>query len=118
MTNQIKEADSLIIIQNQIALLKFKVKNSLQISLAGGLFNITPELISHAQIYFNHYSDGRGTPVSAIFLDKNDNPIKIVCVEYFLNKMLEREAEVLNEYYVEYEKLKKLKSPVEWLEDE
>lgn len=118
MIDQIKDINSLVIIQNQIALLKLKTRNCLQISLAGGLFNITPELISHAQIYFSHYSDGRGTPVSAIFLDKNDNPIKIVCVEYFLTKMLERECEVLNEYYVEYEKLKQLKSPVEWLEDE
>lgn len=115
MTNQIKDASPLIILQNQIALLKLKTKNCLQISEGGGLFNITPELIAHA--YIICWSDGRET-VEAIFLDKNDNPIKIENVKEFFDKMMEREAEVLNDYYVEYEKLKQLKSPIEWLEDE
>lgn len=113
MTNQIKDANPLIILQNQIALLKMKTKNCLQISMAGGIFNITPELMSRCQLYLDHMDH-----LNVIFLDKNDNPIKINDVEYFLEKMLERECEVLNEYYVEFEKLKQLKSPVEWLEDE
>lgn len=112
MTNQIKDASPLIILQNQIALLKMKTRNCLQISIAGGIFNITPELISHVQIYLgNGYSN-------AVFLDKNNNPIMIKDLLAFNKRMLEREIEVLNEYYVEFEKLKQLKSPVEWLEDE
>lgn len=120
MINQIKDISSLVIIQNQIELLKLKTKNCLQISINGGLFNITSELICCVQIYFDRLGSDLSpdTPVSAIFLDKNDNPILIDDLADFLNKMLEREAEVLNEYYVEYEKLKKLKSPVEWLENE
>ena len=118
MTNRIENADSLIIIQNQIALLKLKAKNCLQISMNGGLFNITPELMAHVQLYImKEYP--KSLPVDgAIFLDKNDNPIKIDDLVDFLSKMYEREMEVLNEYYVEYEKLKKLKSPVEWLKEE
>lgn len=117
--NQIKEASSLAIIQNQIALLKLKAKNCLQISINGGLFIITSELMTHVQLYImKEYSKDPLDLPGAIFLDKNDNPIKIDDLADFLNKMLEREVEVLNEYYVEYEKLKQLKSPVEWVEDE
>ncbi len=112
MTNQIKDANPLIILQNQIALLKLKTKNCLQISIGGGLFNITSTLIAHVHIYLEKgYTTG-------IFLDKNDTPIKIEDLSLFKEKMIERECEVLNEYYVEFEKLKQLKSPVEWLEDE
>lgn len=114
--NQIEEVNSLIIIQNQIALLKLKAKNCLQISINGGLFNITPELMAHVQLYIQRAY--QSNLVGAVFLDKNDNPIKIDDLTDFLDKMYEREMEVLNEYYVEHEKLKKLKSPAEWLKND
>lgn len=108
----LKNINSLSIIQNQIDLLKLKTKNCLQLSINGGIFDISPQLISHVQLYLN------GGAENAIFLDKNDNPIKIEDLEYFLEKMLEREYEVLNEYYIEFEKLKQLKSPNDWLNDD
>ena len=117
MTNQIKDASPIIILQNQIALLKLKTRNCLQISEGGGLFNITPDLIAYLHFYLNHHTYGYGKPVSMILLDKNDNPIKIDDVESLLRKMLERDQEVMNDYYVEFEKLKVLKSSVEWLDD-
>ncbi len=122
MINQIKDANPIIILQNQIALLKLKAKNCLQISEGGGIFNITPELIAHAQVYITRYTppwiagsvEVYNPAVEAIFMDKNDNPIKIVDVKKFLDKLLEQEQEVMNDYYIEFEKLKKRKSAVEW----
>lgn len=108
----LKNINSLTILKNQIELLKLKKNNCLRLSMNGGIFSISSQLISLVKIYIdNGYSN-------AVFLDKNDTPIMIQNLDDFLEKMLERQIEVLNEYYVEYEKLKRRKSPVEWLDVE
>ena len=81
--------------------LKAKVQTLLSFSINGGTFEISQELISFVKLLMEkEYSN-------AILLDVYNNPIKIDDLEKFLEEILSRYFEAVNEYHAEYTKLKK-----------
>jgi hypothetical protein len=81
--------------------LKAKVQTLLNYSINGGTFNISQELISFVKLLLDReYSD-------AVLLDVYNNPIKIDDLNDFLDEILSRYFEAVNEYHTEYQKLRK-----------
>ena len=81
--------------------LKAKVQTLLNYSINGGTFNISQELISFVKLLLDReYTD-------AVLLDVYNNPIKIDDLDDFLDEILSRYFEAVNEYHAEYQKLRK-----------
>lgn len=85
--------------------LKEKINAKLTYGHAGGLFKIDRDLISFVQMLI---SQGRTSGVPLI--DSNDNPILIDDLEKFRDEILDRYFTASQEYYDEYQKLKKSRS--------
>jgi hypothetical protein len=80
--------------------LKAKTQNLLTYSINGGTFVIDLSLIT----FCKQLTDGGKTDV--VLLDIYQNPI-LIQVPDFYDEILSRYFEVTNDYYTEYEKLKK-----------
>lgn len=91
-------------IQNQINLLKLKMKKELQFSMHGGSFEVTPEFL----VYVKAYSD-QGI-YRAVLLDKFDNPVMIEDIDEFYDSVMSLRRKTLNEFYAEFEKIRKTRN--------
>lgn len=81
--------------------LKAKVQTLLNYSINGGTFDISQELISFVKLLLDReYTD-------AVLLDVYNNPIKVDDLNDFLDEILSRYFEAVNEYHAEYQKLRK-----------
>jgi len=81
--------------------LKAKVQTLLSYSTNGGTFEISHELISFVKMLIDkEYSN-------AVLLDVYQNPIMVDNLNDFLEEILSRYFEAVNEYHAEYTKLKK-----------
>jgi len=98
-------------IQNQIDLLKLKMKKQLQMSRFGGSFELTPEFI----IYIKAYAD-QGI-YRAVLLDKFDNPVQVDDMENFFQDVLTIRRNVLNDFYEQFEKIRKTRNLTDMLDD-
>lgn len=87
-------------LNNQQAQLKAKIQSLLSYSINGGTFTIDVPLITFCKQLLD---EGQK---SAILLDIYKNPIKIE-IDSFYEEIRSRYFEVTNEYYAEYEKLRK-----------
>lgn len=75
----------------------------LTIGYQGAMFTVKLELINFVKQLLD-------LKVSQyIFLDDNENPVLITDLIDFHSKLLTQYTEALNEYYTEYEKLKKIR---------
>ena len=78
--------------------LKAKVQTLLSYSINGGTFEISQELISFIKLLLDkEYTD-------AVLLDTYNNPIQIENLDDFLEEILSRYFEAVNEYHAEYQK--------------
>jgi len=84
--------------------LKEKIEGQLTYGYNGGIFKINRGLLTFVEIL---NSKGRKT---AILLDVNDNPILIEDLEGFKDEIFDRYFTSTNEYYEEYQSLKKSRS--------
>ena len=100
LTKALEFSNYRVTLNNQQAQLKAKTQSLLSYSINGGTFTIDIPLIT----FLKHLSDDGQTDV--VLLDIYNNPIK-VDVETFYEEIQSRYYEVTNEYYVEYEKLRK-----------
>lgn len=82
---------------------KLKLKNHLVYSQNGGIFKITQDFIS----FIFALSQSKK---SAVILDSNENPVKIDDLEDFYESILDIYQEGMNDYLIEYEKFKKLRT--------
>jgi hypothetical protein len=89
-----------VTLNNQKAQLKAKTQNLLSYSINGGTFTIDIPLITFCKQLID---DGQK---DVVLLDIYNNPIK-VDVDSFYEEIQSRYFEVTNDYYVEYEKLRK-----------
>lgn len=89
-----------VTLNNQKAQLKAKTQNLLSYSINGGTFTIDIPLITFCKQLID---DGQK---DVVLLDIYNNPIK-VDVDLFYEEIQSRYFEVTNDYYVEYEKLRK-----------
>lgn len=82
---------------------KLKLKNHLVYSINGGIFKISQEFISFI------FAISQSKP-SAVVLDSNENPIKIEDLASFYEEILELYQEGMNDYLLDFEKFKKLRT--------
>lgn len=82
---------------------KLKLKNHLVYSQNGGIFKITQDFIS----FIFALSQSKK---SAVILDSNENPVKIDDLEDFYENILDIYQEGMNDYLIEFEKFKKLRT--------
>ena len=82
---------------------KLKLKNHLVYSQNGGIFKITQDFISFVFALSQ-------SKKSAVILDSNENPVKIDDLGDFYDSLLDIYQEGMNDYLIEYEKFKKLRT--------
>jgi hypothetical protein len=88
----------------ELKTLKLKMANDLMYSYNGGTFRINRELISFCQVLIAEDQS------ETILLDINDTPIFIDALCEFADKIYSQYFEALNEYHIEYERLRKARS--------
>ena len=87
-------------LNNQKEVLKAKTESLLSYSINGGTFTIDRELITFVKVLIDDkYTD-------AVLLDVYNHPIA-VDLQNFYSEIMSRYFEVTNDYYVEYEKIRK-----------
>ena len=89
-----------ITLNNQLAALKAKTDSLLSYSINGGTFTIDRELITFCKALLD------AKEKEAVLLDIYDNPIQVDLKDFY-DEILSRYFEVTNDYFVEYEKIKK-----------
>lgn len=99
-------------LNNQNAALKAKTQSLLSYSTNGGTFTINRELISYVSSYLANDKDAK----NVVFLDIYDNPILIKDLKEFSEEITSRYHEVINDYYAEYQKLRKVRKVQEVLD--
>ncbi len=87
-------------LNNQKEVLKARTESLLSYSINGGTFTIDRELITFVKVLI----DDKHT--DAVLLDVYNHPIA-VDLQNFYSEIMSRYFEVTNDYYVEYEKIRK-----------
>jgi hypothetical protein len=83
---------------------RLKLQRELTYSTNGGIFSITPELISFvAALLMSQKTD-------AVFLDNNSNPIEIADLKNFHEELVNRYYEAMNEFLMEVKQLQKART--------
>lgn len=85
--------------------LKEKAEAKLTYGFGGGIFKIDRSLISFVQMLVDKQRTS-----GVVLLDLNDNPVLIDDLEKFHEEILDRYFSVTNEYFEEYQNLKKSRS--------
>lgn len=100
LTKALEFANYRVTMNNQNAALKAKTQSLLSYSINGGTFDIDLPLLTFCKqlIDLEH--------TEAVLLDVYKNPIKVELAEFY-EEIFSRWFEVTNDYYVEYEKLRK-----------
>lgn len=80
-----------------------KLDGQLTFAYAGGLFKSTPELLALLDAY------EKQNYTTVVIMDEYQNPIMISEVELFTQMVAQNLQAALNEYFVEYERLKKVR---------
>ena len=100
LTKALEFANYRVTLNNQQAALRAKTQSLLSYSINGGTFTIDMDLINFCKLLLDEKQS------EAVLLDIYKNPIKVT-LEDFYNEILSRYFEVTNDYYAEYEKLRK-----------
>ena len=107
MDDKLKEAlefsNFRLTLNNQKQNLKQRMQTMLTIGYSGNMFTARLELINFVKQLLD--LDVK----QYIFLDDNENPVLVKDLLDFHSKLLSSYTEAMNEYYVENEKLKKLR---------
>jgi hypothetical protein len=89
----------------QRKILKEKIEGKLTFGFGGGIFKIDRSLITFVQMLLN-----KQRTTGVVLLDQNENPVLIDNLENFLNEILDRYFTATNEYFEQYQELKKSRS--------
>jgi len=100
LTKALEFANYRVTLNNQKQVLQEKTQSLLTYSTNGGTFCIDRQLITFCKLLIE---EGNST---AVLLDDYYNPIQID-LKQFYEEILSRYHEVTNDYYAEYEKIKK-----------
>lgn len=95
----------------QRKLLKEKIDAKLTYGYNGGLFRIDRNLLTFVDVLCN-----KGRTDGVILIDSNENPVMIQDLETFKDEIFSRYFEATNEYFENFEKLKKSRSVEKLLE--
>ena len=100
LTKALEFANYRTTLNNQQSQLKAKIQSQLSYSINGGSFTINRELITFVKILIDDKQK------EAVLLDIYNNPISID-LKSFYEEIMSRYNEATNDYYAEYEKLRK-----------
>lgn len=100
----IASANYRITLNNQKQNARLKLERDLTYAANGGIFAVTPELISFVHVLVSMGKD------SGILLDVNKNPIEIESLPAFLESVIERYHECMNEFLVEFKSLQRART--------
>ena len=100
LTQALEFANYRVTLNNQQAALRAKTQSLLSYSINGGTFTIDRTLLNFCKLLLDEQQ------ADAVLLDIYNNPIKID-IKSFYSEILSRYFEVTNDYYAEYEKLRK-----------
>jgi hypothetical protein len=100
LSKALEFANYRVTLNNQHATLKAKTQSLLSYSVNGGTFTIDRELITFSKMLLD------SGEAEAVLLDIYNNPIQVTLQDFY-DEILSRYYEVTNDYYVEYEKLRK-----------
>jgi hypothetical protein len=89
----------------QRKILKEKVEAKLTYGFNGGIFHIDRDLLTFVEML-----SSKGRISGIVLLDANENPILIEDLDSFKDEILSRYFEVTNEYFEQYQALKKSRS--------
>ena len=95
----------------QRKILKEKVEAKLTYGFNGGLFRIDRNLLTFVEILCNN-----GRTSGVVLLDSNDNPVLVEDLLAFKDEIFSRYFEATNEYFEQYQSLKKSRSVEKLLE--
>ena len=84
-----------------------KIKSQSILAYNGGLFEVNRELYSF--IWIQSCMNNTTGQTELILIDSNNNPIKITDLKDFASKIYEKYKEIMNEWHVEYENIKKIR---------
>jgi hypothetical protein len=105
----IAKANYRITLNNQVENARIKADKGLTYSVNGGIFKITPELISFVQTLL-----GMGQE-NVILNDANRNPIEITDLAKFQDDIVGKYYEVMNEFMVEYKSIRQKRNTADVL---
>jgi hypothetical protein len=109
MDQQLKEALDFSNYQQTFSIqkkvLKEKIAAKLTYGLNGGLFRIDRTLLTFVDMLCT-----KGRTSGAVLLDVNENPVLVDDLEAFREEIFQRYFEVTNEYFDQYQKIKKSRS--------
>ena len=91
--------------------LKEKIDAKLTYGAAGGIFKIDRSLITFVELLIQ-----KDRKTGVVILDTNENPILIEDLEKFRDEILDRYFTASNEYYQQFQDLKKSRSVEKLLE--
>ena len=91
--------------------LKEKIDAKLTYGFNGGLFHIDRNLLTFVDILCT-----KGRTSGVVLMDTNDNPVLIDDLESFKDEIFSRYFEATNEYFEQYQALKKSRSVEKLLE--
>jgi hypothetical protein len=100
LTKALEFANYRVTLNNQQAALRAKTEALLSYSINGGTFTIDRELLTFCKMLLDNKKK------QAVLLDIYKNPVQVE-LKLFYEEILSRYFEVTNEYFVEYENLKK-----------
>ena len=95
----------------QRKILKEKVDAKLTYGFNGGLFRIDRNLLTFVELLVN-----KGRTTGVVLLDANENPVLVENLETFRDELFSRYFEATNEYFEQYQALKKSRSVEKLLE--
>ena len=104
LEDALKAANYRITLNTRRANARLKLERDLTFAQGGGMFRATPELISFVGALL---AQGK---VDATLLDINQNPVQIEDLQAFMDDILARYYEFMNEYLVEHRSLQKART--------
>lgn len=104
LLNALEASNYRISVTNQRKNAQLKLNRFLSFPKNGGLFLITPELISFIQTLLTQQKE------STILLDVNKNPIEVLNLEEFFDEIYDRYYQAMNDYLLEYKEIQKARS--------
>lgn len=95
----------------QKKILKEKTESKLTYGYNGGIFYIDRNLLTFVDMLIN-----KGRTSGVVILDINQNPVLLDNLESFRDEIFSRYFEVTNEFFEQYQKIKKARSVEKLLE--
>lgn len=105
LSQAIATANYRITLNNQKQNARLKLQKDLTYAINGGIFFITPELISFVSSLLSH---GR---TETILLDNNNNPVEISDLDTFKEIIMDKYYECMNSFLVEFKQINKSRTP-------